>query len=259
MSDERTIEATPRRREQARREGRFPRSRELAIGALLLAVLTVLHFCGDNWLAQGTDSLREHLTRPVSLHTDADRWIAAGRRGLAVTCYALLPWLAASAAAIVVAQLLQGGLVWLPAKICPDLSRLCRRSGSSAASQAIQALFGVLSFCAGITILFVGLWTLREPLWENGCRDLPEALTTSASLVGKLILPVLAACVALCGLEYGYRLKSYYASLRMSPTEFREEAAGRTSIRVFRAAGGTERRREWDPQGAQEIKAEPDR
>lgn len=242
MSDERTIEPTPRRREQAWREGRFPRSRELAVGALLLWLLAFAHFAGDSWLHQEAISLREQLTHRAVIRADADQWVTAGRQSLAKACLTLWPWLAASLAVIVIAQLMQGGLVWLPARLSPDWSRLSPNRGPSVGSRLVQALWGVICFLAGITILVMGLWLLREPLCELGCHELREALPLAAHLLGKLLLPVVAACVALCGLEYGFRLRTYHASLKMTVADLRDEVRGRNKMPVTAADSGTERR-----------------
>jgi flagellar biosynthesis protein FlhB len=153
----------------------------------------------------------------------------------------LLPGLVAALTTIIAAQLLQGGFVWLPGRLSPDWSRLYGLQRRPLIDGLRQALFALLAFAAALTILCGGLWMLREPICETGRQTLPVALADVADLLGKLALPVLTACAVLLGLEYGLRLRKYHASLRLSITELRDEAARRTTMKIAPAEPESER------------------
>jgi len=121
MADQnKTEKATPRRREKAREQGQVARSRDLVAGlgtmtAILLLAWQLPDFASDwrGWLRQGLDSAA---SRPDQLLPVWHNHLATFR-GVALA--ASLSWLIATLGGVA-----QGGLIFAPAALAPNLSRL---------------------------------------------------------------------------------------------------------------------------------------
>lgn len=230
---ERTIDATPQRRRQARLEGRFPRSRELTICALTALALAAVYSAGHSWLQAGGHLVDSYLSAAAQTSVDGDQLRELTTQPLARMLSAVFPLLAVGLVAMVGVQLTQGGLVWLPDRVLPDLSRVSPANASRllSADSAIRSLFAALKWIAGLAVMLVAIWLSREPLWaQHG--TLLESMTNVGAALARIILAVVGTVTVLSLAEYGARLWSYYRSLRMSANELRDEQRGRQAMRV---------------------------
>ena len=123
MADEsRTEQATPRRRERARREGDVPRSREFPAALTLITVVLFLWWYPQNW----KNEWRELLERTLASATHSDmtagtpvlNWVAWRVCLWAAPCMAMA-WLVALAGSFAL-----GGFVAAPAALAPKPERL---------------------------------------------------------------------------------------------------------------------------------------
>lgn len=230
---ERTIEATPQRRRQARLEGRFPRSRELTISALSLLVLAALYFRGRLWLEAAGNLLIAHIRGPQPLAVDVDHVQALTTEPLAAALTALFPLLAIGFVAMVGIQWTQGGFVWVPDRVSLDLSRVgAGWKRLLSVDRTIRSLFALLKMLIGLAIMLGGMWFFREPLVGGQGGTLLGGVMSIAMPVAGVALAVIVAVTILSLAEYAVRLSSYYRSLRMSADELRDEHRGRATMRV---------------------------
>lgn len=153
MGDQnKTEKATPRRRQKAREQGQVVRSRDLVAGLGAMAAVLVLAWQLPGFAGEWRGWLRRELENAAS-HSD---WSLPGWRShlgvfRGVTLAAGLSWLAAT-----VGGLAQGGLVFAPAALTPNLSRLSPAShlkqlcSPSALSRLVKSLLpaGVIVFLA---------------------------------------------------------------------------------------------------------------
>lgn len=123
MADEgRTEQATPRRRQRARREGEVPRSREFPAALALMTLVLFLWWYPQNW----KDDWRNLLERSLASATHSDmaegtpvlNWVAWRVCVWAAPAMALA-WLAALAGSFAL-----GGFVAAPAALAPKPQRL---------------------------------------------------------------------------------------------------------------------------------------
>jgi len=121
MADQnKTEQATPRRRQKAREQGQVARSRDLVAGLGTITAVAVLgwqmpHFA-DGWRGLLREQLNAAMTHPTSL---LSVWrsgpVLFGGVALAAGC----SWLAATIGGIA-----QGGMVFAPSALTPSLNRL---------------------------------------------------------------------------------------------------------------------------------------
>ena len=120
MAENKTEQATPRRRQKAREKGQVVRSRDLIASLATMAATLILCAQLKSFPGAWRDLLRENLD--VASAVDAGSIFSANRglavfRGIAIT--AGLTWLCASFAAVA-----QGGLIFAPSSLAPNLSRI---------------------------------------------------------------------------------------------------------------------------------------
>ena len=123
MADEsRTEQATPRRRQRARREGDVPRSRELPAALALMTLVLFLWWYPHHWKDEWRDLLERALT--LALHSD----MAAGTPVLNWVTWETCVWAGPSMLAIWLVALASsfglGGFVVAPTALAPKPQRL---------------------------------------------------------------------------------------------------------------------------------------
>ena len=123
MADEsRTEQATPRRRERARREGDVARSRELPAALALLAVVIFLWWYPRNWKEEWRDLLAQALVAASHGDIGADAavlWLVAWKVCLWAGPSLALAWVVALAGSFA-----SGGFVMAPTALAPKPQRL---------------------------------------------------------------------------------------------------------------------------------------
>lgn len=223
---ERTEQATPRRREEARDQGQVARSNELSSVAILLAGLLTLSGLGAymyRGLAQfTTQMLSDGFTIQLDL-TNAPAYIMdwAGRSALISA-----PLIAVLAAVALLVNFAQVGPVFTAKPLAPKLNRISPLSG-------IKRLFsghGLVELVKGLfkiaIIVHITYLTISSEA-ENYIRFLDLEVGQIFSLSGDMILVlgyrILMALLVLSVLDYAFQRWEFEKSLRMSRQEIKEE------------------------------------
>jgi len=238
MSDregqERTAEPTPRRLEDARREGNVPRTRGLTAAIGLLGSFVALAWFGPASLGWIADTARSMLSQPLSrpgLLGEAAVIDLFGACGLAVAS-AALPFACATFAVTVAAVVLQGGLAFRADRMLPQASRwnpvegirrmLGFRSlsrGFFAAARIILIIGLAAAYLDGALGRLLGAWradAALDPLLRGAWRSAGESVLYLGLEAG-LALAVLGA------LEHCWERWLHTRDLRMTRAELREE------------------------------------
>jgi len=176
VADEsRTEQATPRRRERARREGDVPRSRELPAALALMTLVLFVWAYPHNWQADWRQLLERTLNSAV--HSD----MAGGSPVLTwvtlQTCLwagpsLILIWLVAAASSFAL-----GGIVVAPAALTPKPQKLnpANNLGRLFSLQALQALLKSLvpsAFVLYVTVsIMVRDWGQIQQICRVGVRS----------------------------------------------------------------------------------------
>jgi|694.fasta_scaffold11513_1 flagellar biosynthetic protein FlhB len=230
--------ATPKRRRQARDEGLFPRSSELAPALLWLVSLSVLQWNAPRMWGLFSRMLQEsfEFRKPLvgrDLLTDlSDRLLLSG--------WILLPLFIGIMASACMVGFGQAGLRWMPQRLVPDFSRLqlispWQMRGSSDALK--RSFVGMLKLPAVILIIGGGLWNHSNEilLWSN--LDLSIALTSAFKLLLDLCWQLALIWALFAALDYGWQWWMFEQQLRMTDTELRDElkeSQGNPQIRARR-------------------------
>jgi flagellar biosynthetic protein FlhB len=223
-SDNKTEQATPRRREKAREQGQVARSRELPAA---LAVATALLVLG--WTASASFETWREYARAVmdyaarsELHLDSPivgwtqivilRWIAPSM---------LAAWLMALAG-----SLAQGGILFAPAALSPNIERF---SPSNKLKQlfSLTALSGLLkSLIPGAIVIYLALQVATRE-WPrivlSSRQTVPSLATLAFAMLFEIGWKSALTMLVWSGADYLLVRQKHEGDLKMSREELREE------------------------------------
>ncbi|MEM5331457.1 flagellar biosynthesis protein FlhB [Paraburkholderia sp. JHI2823] len=223
---EKTESATPKRLEKAREEGQVPRSRELATFALLSA-----GFYGV-WMLSGT--IGEHMQAMMrgaftfnhaSAFETRRMLIGAGvaaREGL----MALLPVLALTGLAALLAPMALGGWLISTKSLEPNFGRLNPMSGLGRIFSVNGPIQLGMSLAKTLVVGVIGgwaLWSRRDEILGLGMQPAPRAFADATHLVAVCCGMTVAGMFVVAALDVPYQLWSYYRKLRMTKEEVKRE------------------------------------
>lgn len=225
--DNRTEQATPRRLQEARNEGKVAQSEDLSRTLVLIGALLILFTLGSKTAAALFQFSQKHWTQGAWLSVDSDvglplTWAEGIRPFLP-----LFFWFGACALILpIVTAVASRGWLFLPQKVIPDFGRLKPKGVSDLFS--IDGLYraGVglvkILFCGWIVFRFFrGQSDRLVEIYRQAPSQFPAAirnvLVPPAIQIGLFFL-------LLAAIDLLYRRWKFARDLRMTPDEIRREA-----------------------------------
>lgn len=223
---DKTHDATPHRRQQAREEGQVVKSQDLASAGLLVAGQLVLWYFGQSLAVQIGTMAHEHL--------GGDAWLDLGQadvvhhlaRVAQVLFVSFLPLLALLVLAGIVAQMGQVGFLFLPQKLAIDWQRINPLQNWKrvvSLSNAVHLGFGIFKVLLIVVVAAVALWAERVRLMNLVNETTPQIAVYLFSVMFWTSIKIGGSLVALAVLDYGYQYWKHEQDLKMSTQELKEE------------------------------------
>lgn len=224
---ERTLPASPKRLEQARRDGNIPRSRELTTCLVLLGGGAALWIIGPNLAQRLSQLLRAGLTLDGRAAFD----VAAMGERLGSLCIdallMLLPLLLALLVATLAGPLAVGGWAISLKPVTPQLSRLNPLTGLGRIFSATALLELVKAIAKALIIGGIGAWLI----WTNldsmlgFINQTPQAgMRDFTQLMLRVFLLLAMGLVLIAAIDVPAQLYQYHAKMRMTLEEAKREA-----------------------------------
>jgi flagellar biosynthetic protein FlhB len=217
---------TPHRRQQAREQGQVARSQDFGSAALLLAGLAALLALGEPLVGAMGVLARRYLGEAGAISGDVDSVTAEWHDVLGLVAPALLPVLGVMLVVTIGVNLAQVGLLFLPEKLAPDLSRIDPLKGLSrifSLSGVARLFFGLVKVVLVAAMAYAVLSGQRDAILTLSDLELPQI---AAFLVECLLwtgIKIAAALLFLALLDYGFQWWRQEQDLRMTQQEIREE------------------------------------
>ena len=223
---ERTEQATPRRREEARQEGQVARSAELSSVAILLAGLMALSGLGPRMYQDMAHFVTEMLGTGFTIQLDvanAGPYMMEWAFRFAQICAPLIVALAAAALLINFAQV---GAVFATKPLMPKFDRINPLSGIG----RLFSMHGLVELVKGLfkiaLIVYITYLTIRNEA-PNYIQfldlDIAQIFALSGDLILKLGYRIVLALLVLSILDYAFQRWEFEKNLRMSRQEIKEE------------------------------------
>lgn len=217
--EERTEQATPRRRQKAREKGQVPRSRELISMAGMAGVLIAFYLTGDSFIKDISDLLRRLLS------------LGYGREPLTAMRYAvsdmfmlLAPFFALSISFVLISGFSQGGIVLRP--LMPDLERINPLNGLKrlfSLTGLLETLKSLFKFIIGGILFYIVIKKAVSMLPMTMAMNMREAFSAEIDLLTKAILYGFSTFFIIAAIDYIIERWRFERSIRMTRQEIREE------------------------------------
>lgn len=226
FAQEKTEEATPKRREDARKKGQVFKSMEVVGAISLLATYLVLRVAGP-FMAGRIFTFSRTLWEQGATQD----WSESGVRLLinrTVLTAALVaaPIALTAAAAGLAANLIQVGFLFTLEPLTPDLNRINPGSGFKRIFSRRTVAELVKSLIKVTIIGFVAYRTVADDLEAFPLLiglELPQMLQFLTDLVSRLMLWVGVSLLVMALADYMYQRWEYEESIKMSKQEVKEE------------------------------------
>src|SRR5688572_4002277 len=201
---DRTEAPTQKKLEEARKEGRVPRSRELTAAAVMLAAGIVLMVSGDSIGARLGDLMRGGLTISRAQAFD----VSAMTRGFGQLAmgalYAITPVLLVTLVAALAAPLAIGG--WAPSgkAITPDLKRLSPLSGMKRLFSLrawVELGKALAKFAVVGVVAAIVLYMNYDRLMGLGSEPINSAIGHAIAMSGQALIALTAALVLIAAVD----------------------------------------------------------
>src|SRR4051812_35075203 len=223
---EKSFDATPHRRQEAREQGQVVFSQDLGSAALLLLSVLLLMLLGGG-VIQFCSKLMQHQLGDVGqLHTSRETLVAESLRIVYGLGMVLLPILGLMMLGGALSSIFQVGLLWVPDRLAPDISRISPLSGLKrifSLSGTARLGFGLVKvlIVSGVAIAVIYLrW--NEVLRASGLET-PQLAKFLVSISTSTVLWIGLALLILAILDYGVQRWKYEQDLRMTHQGVREE------------------------------------
>lgn len=236
-AQEKTEEATPKRKREAREQGQVPRSRELSTAVVVVAGTATIVASGRRIGGGAVDLMRSALTFSHEDVAEPDRLPAHLVATLLHGLVLVLPVLAVTFFAAIVAPMLIGGWNFSIKAIQPDLNRINPLSGLGrmfSSNSLVELLKSIAKFLLVGTVGAVSLWGARNRITGLADEAIQTGIGDGVSIIANSMVWMAAALAAIAAVDTPYQLWSYNRRLRMSRQEIREElkqAEGRPEIK----------------------------
>jgi flagellar biosynthetic protein FlhB len=222
---DRTEQPSAKRLDDARERGEVPRSRELAMTAVVIGAAAVL-LGGGSYFAEGLEGLFEKgLAVPREALFDATSLPDTLLEALFAGIRLLLPIAAATIAAALLGSLALGGWSFSGTALTPNFSRMNPISGFgriasfNGLAELLKALakFAVVASVAGLL-----LWRFGGDFLELGSLTVDAAIARAARLAGVCLAGLAASLLLVAAADVPFQFWHHRRKLRMTKQEAKD-------------------------------------
>lgn len=217
---------TPKRLEEARREGRIPRSRDLSAAAVMLTAGIALLVLGDSIGAQLGELMRGSLQITREQAMDAEGMTASFSALSIKALWTVAPVLLVTLVAALGAPLSLGGWAFSASSLAPDVSRLNPIKGLGRLFQ-LRSLVELGKALAKFAVVggagALVLWLNLDELMGLGAEPTERAIVHAMSITGTALVALTAALILIAAVDVPFQLWQYHQDMKMTKDEVRRE------------------------------------
>lgn len=226
QSGEKTQEATPHRRQQAREQGQVAFSQDLGSAAVLVVGVLLLKWWGLAVIEAVGRLMRYQLGTVAPLAPEQGDVLTHGYAVMETVGLALLPILGLLALSGVLSSVFQIGFLFVPERLQPDVSRLNPLSGLKrifSMSGLMRLSFGVFKVAIVAIVAGVVLYQKSDKVLMASSLSIPElgGLIVDTALTTALWVGVALFLLALC--DFAFQKWKHEQDLKMTRQEVQDE------------------------------------
>ncbi len=223
---ERTEEATPKRREEARSKGQIPRSRELTTMSMLFIGAVTLSIVGDNMIEQLGGIMHHSLSVERAHLFDSRTIVLRLREAIADGLWLLAPFFLIMLATALAAPMALGGWSFSTEAMSFKFDKLNPISGLKRIF-AVRGLVELLKALAKFLLIgSVGvglLWHFAPQLMGLGQEPLAAALAHTGRILSWSFLILSSSLILVAAIDVPFQLWDHSKNLKMTRQEIKDE------------------------------------
>lgn len=223
---EKTFDATPHRRQQAREQGQVAVSQDLGSAVLLLVAGVLFLLMGSQIVEFSIGLMRRDLESVAALSVDPGAMMIHWRAIMEGLAWVIFPMLGYLVLAAVLVNLAQVGFLFLPDRISPDWSRINPLSGLGrifSLTGTARLGFGLFKVIVIAGVAGLVIWTRRHDVIRASGMDALQLGVFLYDICLKTVLWTALALVILALFDYGLQWWKQEQDLKMTHQEVREE------------------------------------
>jgi flagellar biosynthetic protein FlhB len=224
--EERTEQATPRRRQEAKNKGQIARSREIPSVLVLLGGMTVLLFFGAAMYFRLSQLMVQWFGRMATVSVQWEGLQALSWEMVVSFLFIIGPVLAVVFAVAVLGHTMQGSNVFSAELIKPDWGRFNVVNGLKRMFTMASLVELAKSFVKMVIVGGIAYSTIKKE-WPDILllfgQDAGNVVQFVAALSLRLLLRTILVMLVLAALDYAYQRWTYEKNLKMSKQEIKEE------------------------------------
>ncbi len=223
---ERTEHATPKRLDEARKEGQVPRSQELTSSVVLLAAGSALLLVGGQVGKSLAAAMRHGLDLTRAEALDESQLVPALSASLFEVGLACLPVFGIVVLAVLAAPLVIGGWNVSGKPLMPNFKRLDPLAGIARMFSMRGVVELVKAFAKFALVAVVSIWLLwrsADDFLMLGAEPVESAIGHAMRLVGTSTLALASVLLLIAAIDVPYQLWRHANELKMSREEIRQE------------------------------------
>lgn len=223
--EERTEQATPRRRQKAREKGEIPRSRELTGIIPLWVVFLYLSFGGFMFTSL-LAYLKASLKRGFEVSLNEVSFMDIFKADTVNIALMMAPFLGLMLFAIVIVHFLQTGFLLSPAPLSPDINKINPIQGIKKFF-TLNTIFETLKGIFKVVVLGLILYLLIKkeliniPMLVD--MDIQSIMGFSSNQIRRLLLISAIVLTVFAVADFAYQRWQFERNLRMTKQEVKEE------------------------------------
>lgn len=226
FAGEKTERATPRRRQEARREGRIPRSPELTSAVTLVALLVGLRLVGGRILSGWTDMMQQTLGNAATADFTQQSLIGLLDGELLDFVKLILPLIAIALVVGVLVSFMQVGAVFLPNHLVPDFNRINPVSGFRrlfSLKSSVEALKSLLKLAVVGLVAYMALHGSTAKIAMLGQVSINSYPSVVGQIVFQMGIEISILMVLIGALDFMFQRFEFEKSIRMSRQDIKDE------------------------------------
>ncbi len=244
-TEERSEQATPRKRKQAREKGQVATSIDLSRALGLLAIYLAWRFAGAGMVGRLLDATERWLRLAGKQDLGPDRVMALYAEVLPVLALVLGPvMLAAMIGTAIAASAQTGGLV-APTAVKPDWSRLNPVNGFKrifSARGAVSTLKSILKVCAVGLVAGLVLRAHTQEILLMADMELQPMMAAAGTIAAEMLVKSMGLLMVIGAADYAFEWWDHEKQLRMTRQELKRDLRDSDGDPQIRARRGEMRR-----------------
>lgn len=223
---ERTEQATPKRRDEARKKGDIPRSRDLTTMMMLMAASVFMLTLGADMLNGITVTMQNLFNRAADVNIAVRELPGIFLHAIQHILLVMLPFIVTMVMVAIAAPLLMSGwnfsidaIAFKFEKINP-LSGIKRVFGTNGLIEMVKAM---LKFAVIAAVAVFLIWSQMAEIMTIGQGDLGGSLSHAARLIAWTFLLVSAATILIVLVDVPQQLWQYNKKLKMTREQIKQE------------------------------------